>query len=80
MAEVTDRNVLSDIELEVTASRGEQEGAGDGWSPDDIAIDNPLDVLQHWIPMVADLCKLCIFIGPQQNGIRPIHPDQPQLA
>src|SRR5262249_58975250 len=55
VAQITDREVLPDVQIEITAARGEHEGAGDGWRPDNLLLDQLLDMLQHEIPVVTSL-------------------------
>ena len=38
VGEVADRNVLAEVQLEVAAAGGQQEGAVDGGCPDDLTV------------------------------------------
>src|SRR5713101_10202909 len=38
MARIADRQILSDIEVEIAAARGHDKGPGDRRSPDDLAV------------------------------------------
>ena len=49
VAQVADGDVLADVQAEVAAAGREHERARDGGSPDDLAVDQPLDMLQHRI-------------------------------
>ncbi len=45
MAEVADGNILPDGELEIAATRGQDERTFYRWRPDQIAVDDTLDVV-----------------------------------
>ena len=76
MAQIADGNILSDVEREIAASRGQHKGASDGRSPDDIAIDNTLDVLQDRIPVVTGLRKFGILIGSKHDEVGAVDPGE----
>ena len=48
------------------------EGAGDGRGPDDLAVDEMLDVLDHRIAMVAGLVQRGIGVGAEQHRVRAV--------
>jgi len=72
MAEVADRNILPDVELEVAASRRQDERTFDRRRPDEVAVDDTLDVLEDGIPVIAGLGERRVLIGSEQNRVRPI--------
>ena len=39
MARIADRNILADMQVEITAAGGQNEGARDGWKLNDLATD-----------------------------------------
>src|SRR5215467_5782835 len=51
--QVADRGFLSEPEAEVAAPGGQRDRAGDGGRPDDVAADEPPDVLEHRVAVVA---------------------------
>ena len=55
VAQIPDRDVLPDAKVEITATRGEHEGTGNGRGPNHLLFDEFLYVLQHGIPIVAGL-------------------------
>ena len=68
------------MQIEITAARGEREGTGDGWRPDDLVLDELFDMLQHGIPVVAGLSERRISLGAEQHRIGPIDADEAQLV
>ena len=80
MAEVADRNVLPDVELKIAASRGQNERTFDRRRPDNVAVNDALDVLQDRISVIAGLCERRILTGSEQNRVRPIYTHKAQLA
>src|SRR5262249_17391004 len=67
VAQIADREILPDVQIEITAPRGEHEGAGDGWRPDDLVLDELFDMLQHGIPVVTGLSERRIRLGAEQH-------------
>ena len=53
VARIADRDVLADMQVEIAAARRQDEGAGDRRGPDDLAVDERLDMLQDRIAVVA---------------------------
>src|SRR5579862_2094413 len=47
VAQIADRYVLADVKPEVAAAGREHERARDRRGPDDLAVDDALDMLQH---------------------------------
>ena len=54
MAEVADRNILPDVEFEVAASRSQDERTFDRRRPDQITVDDALNVFQDGVSVIAD--------------------------
>jgi len=73
MAEIADRNILPDVEFEVAASRRQHECTFDRRSPDEVAVNDALDVLEDGISMIAGFGERCVLIGSEQNRVRPIY-------
>ena len=73
MAEVADRNVLPDVQLKIAASCSQNEGTFDCRRPDNVAVNDALDVLQDGISMIAGLGEQRILLGSEQNRVGPIH-------
>jgi hypothetical protein len=67
VAQITDREVLPDVQIEITATRGEHERAGDGRCPDDLLLDELSDMLQHGIPVVTGFGEGRIRVGAEQH-------------
>src|SRR5580658_9414730 len=63
VTQITDRNILPKVQFEIAASRRQDKRALDGWSPDDVAVDNALDVFQHGVAVIAGFRELCISFG-----------------
>jgi hypothetical protein len=50
---MADRDVLANVQVEIAATGREHEGAGDSGRPYDFIFDEPFDMLQHRISVVA---------------------------
>ena len=53
MAQVTDGDVLADIQFEIAAAGRQHDATFDGWGPDDLAVDKTLNMLKDRIAFVA---------------------------
>ena len=80
MAEVADRNILTDIQLKIAASRSQNDCTFNRRRPDNVAVNDPLDVFEHGISMIAGLGERRVLIGSEQNRVGPIDAYQAQLA
>src|SRR5580704_8415137 len=80
MAQIPDRYVLSNMEIKVATTGSEHKGSLDGRSPHDLAIHQPLDVLQDGIAVVAGLAQPGIGVGAQHHGVRTVDADLAQLG
>jgi EmrB/QacA subfamily drug resistance transporter len=78
--EIADRQVLAQVQAEVAAPGGQHDRAADRRGPDDVAGQQPLDVLDDRIPVVAGLADLGIGVGAEQHRVRAVHAGHPQLA
>jgi hypothetical protein len=67
VAEIADGSILADVQFEVTAARGQHKSAGNRRRPDDLFIDEALDMFQHRISMIAGLSQCGISIGPEDH-------------
>src|SRR4029077_2959040 len=80
VAEVADGNVLADVQVEIAASSGQHERAGNGGCPDDLISDQPLDVFQYRVSVVAGFRECCVGVAAEQHGIGAVDTDETQLA
>src|ERR1700732_3331208 len=80
MAQMTDRDVLADMQVEIATAGGQDNGAGDGRGPNDLAVDDPSKVLQHRIPVVSGLGDGCVLVGAEQHRVRTVDADETQLT
>jgi len=62
VAEVADGSVLADVQFEVAATGGQNDGARDAGRPDDLVVDQPLDVLEDGIAVITGLGQLSIGV------------------
>src|SRR5579871_4180944 len=53
MAQVADGGVLADMKIEVATTGGDHESTVNGGRPDDFAFDQPFDVIENGIAVVA---------------------------
>jgi hypothetical protein len=60
VSEIADGDILPDVEFEITSARGQDKRALYGRSPDDVAFDNALDVLQDGISVITGFRKFGI--------------------
>src|SRR5262249_54785081 len=65
---------------EVAAPGGQRDGAGDGGSPDDLAADEPADVLEHRVAVVAGLADGDVGVGAEQHAVRAVDAALAELA
>ncbi len=63
VAEIADGDVLPYIELEIASSCGQHKRALYGGSPNNIAVDNALDVFQDGISVITGFRELRISFG-----------------
>src|SRR5579863_6912959 len=68
------------MKIEVAASGSDDEGAVNGGCPNNFAFDQPLEVFQDRIAVVAGFSKFGISIRAEQNGVWSVDPDEAQLA
>src|SRR6202051_1745421 len=80
VVEVPDGDVLADVEVEITATGGQYESAGNGRGPDDLIFDQALDVLQHRVSVVAGLSATGGAVGAEKDRGGAVDPDETQLA
>jgi EmrB/QacA subfamily drug resistance transporter len=80
MRQVADRQVLAEVQAEVAAPGGQHDRAGDRRRPDDLAGQQPLDVLDDRVPVVAGLADLGVRVGAEQHRVRAVHAGHPKLA
>ena len=80
VAQIADRDVLAEMQVEVAAAGRQHERAGNRGSPDDLVVDQPLDVLDHRIAVIAGLAQRGIGVGAQHHRVRTVDAGEPQLA
>src|SRR5579863_10040086 len=80
MAQIADRDVLADMQVEIAAPGGEHEGPVNGRGPDDLVVDELLHVLEHRIAIVDGLGEGGIRVGAEQDGIGSVDADETKLA
>src|SRR6516164_5380563 len=78
--EVANRDVLTDVQIKIAAALGQHEGAGQRRGPNDVILDELLDVSQNRVPIVGGLRESRVGISTKQDRIRPVDADETQLA
>jgi len=78
--EVADRQVLAEVQAEVAAPGCQHDRTADRGRPDDVAGQQPLDVLDDRIAVVAGLAHLGVGVGAEQHRVRAVHTGHPKLA
>ena len=76
MAEIADRNILSDVELEIAASRRQDERTFNRRRPDEVAVNDALDVFEDGISVIAGFGECRILIGSKQNRVGAVDADE----
>ena len=74
MTEVTDGDILPDRQLEVAATRRDNEAAFDGRRPHDLAIDQTTDVFKNRIAIVAGPADGRVRLAPKTKLYGPFTP------
>jgi len=69
VAEIPDGDILANVQLEIAATCGEHESAGDGGRPDDLIFHQPFDMLQDRVSMIASLSKCGIGVSSEQYSV-----------
>ncbi|HEY1734912.1 MAG TPA: hypothetical protein VGG23_10720, partial [Acidimicrobiales bacterium] len=80
MGQVADRQVLAEAQLVVAAPAGQQQRAVDRRGPDDVAVEQPGQVLADRVAVVGGLADRRLRVGRQQQRVRAGHARQPELA
>ncbi len=68
------------MQLEVAAARGQHKRAGNRGSENDLLVDQPLDVLDDRIAVIARLAQRRVRVGAHHHRIRPVDAGEAQLA
>src|ERR1700722_20690188 len=63
VAEVPDRDVLAEAQVEITAPGGQHEGPLDGRGPDDLPADEALDVIVDRVAVITRLADRRVRVG-----------------
>lgn len=77
MTKITDGYILAKIQFEITPAGGKHEAALDCRSPDDIPIDEPLDMLQNRVSFIAAAVDSRVWFGAKNERIGAIDPGKP---
>src|ERR1700722_11659278 len=80
VAEIADGNILADVQIEIAATGGQHEGAGNGGRPDDLIFDQTLDVLEHRVSVIAGFGERGVGVGAEQHGVGAVDTDEAQPA
>ena len=80
MTEIADRDVLADIQFEISAAGREHEPALDGRRPDNSAIDFTFDMMEDRKSVIASATGCGVSIRAEHKGIRSIDTGKTQLA
>src|SRR6516162_2764034 len=80
MARIADGQILTDVQVEIAAAGSENERAGNRRSPDNLAVDEILDVLKHRVPVISRLGEGGVGIGAQQYRVGSIDAGKTQLV
>src|SRR5271170_4304118 len=63
VAQIADREILADMQVEIAAAGGQHKGAGDGRGPDDLGLDQPMEVLDDRIAVIPGLADRGVRLG-----------------
>src|SRR5580658_11171147 len=66
VAKITDGDILPNVKVEIAAASGQHESAGNRGCPDDLIVDQPFDVLQHRVSVVAGFSERGVRISAEQ--------------
>ncbi len=80
MTQVANGSILPDVKIQVTAASSNHESTVNSRRPDDFAFDQPFHMLEDWIAVIAGFGEFGVSVSAEQNGIRPVHAHEPQLA
>jgi hypothetical protein len=72
VAEIADRSILANVQLEVAATGSHDDRTRDRRGPNDLAVHQPLDVLQDGIPVITRLGQRRIGVGAKQHCVGAI--------
>ena len=74
---VSNGHVGTQLQVEIAAAGGQDERAVDGRGPDDVAVDQPVDVFEDRVSVFGGLADLGVDVGGQQYRIRTVDAGQP---
>src|SRR5882762_463162 len=80
VAEITDGDVLANVQVEIAATSGQHESASNRGGPYDLIVDEPFDVFEDRVSVVAGLGECGVGVGTEQHGIGAVDTDQTQTA
>src|ERR1700690_1933151 len=63
VAQVADRDVLAEVQLEIAATRGHYKSSVYCRRPNDFIVDQALDVLQHRVTLIAGFSQCGMGLG-----------------
>ena len=70
MLEIADRKILADRQLEVAAAQRDHQATVEARRPDDVAVDQALDVAQDRIAAVGARGEILVELFAQHDGER----------
>jgi hypothetical protein len=80
MAEVTDRDVLTDIQLKITSAGRNDEPAFNGGCPNNPSVHHTLDMVKDRITLVASPTGGCVRLCTEHKRVRSVDASKPQSA
>src|SRR5271155_1754676 len=80
VAQIADRNVLADVQVETAAAGRQDKGAGNRRGPDDFAVDDAPEVFQHRVSVISGFGDSGILVGAQQHRVGAVDADEAQPA
>src|ERR1700728_565577 len=80
VAEVPDRDVLAEAQVEITAPGGQHEGPLDGRGPDDLPADEALDVIVDRVAVITRLADRRVRVGAEHDRVGAVDTRDPQVA
>ncbi len=80
MAQIADRDIGAELQVEIPAPGAQHEGAVDGRCPNDLPVHQTIEVLANGIAVLGGFAHLGVRVRRQQHAVRTVDPRQPQLG
>ena len=80
MIQIANREILPDIERQITAARCDNKCAFNGWSPDDLAVNHALKMSADRVPVIIAAADGLIGLGAEHDRIRTVDASQTQFV